>query len=74
MLATVQPKEGPNSRAMRWLALVIVISLSAEAVLFLGVVNMLGLGKVILPAAAMATLAAGLVFTVLELERLAKPH
>ena len=59
---------------MTLLALLVVISLSVEAVLLLGVVNMLGVGKLIVPAAAMATLAAGLTFTVLKFARLAKQH
>ena len=74
MLSTVKPKVGTSSRAMKLLALLVVISLSVEAVLLLGVVNMVGVGKLILPAVAMATLAAGLVFTVLEFARLAKKH
>jgi hypothetical protein len=45
-----------------------------EAVLLLGVVNMVGVGKLIVKAAAMATLAAGLIFTVLEFARLATQH
>jgi hypothetical protein len=72
MLSTVKSKVGTSSRAMTLLALLVVISLSVEAVLLLGVVNMVGVGKLIVPAAAMATLAAGLVFTVLEFARLAK--
>ena len=74
MLSTVKSKVGTSSRAMTLLALLVVISLSVEAVLLLGVVNMVGVGKLILPAAAMATLAAGLVFTVLEFARLAKQY
>ncbi len=74
MLSTVKSKVGTSSRAMTLLALLVVISLSVEAVLLLGVVNMVGVGKLILPAAAMAALAAGLVFTVLEFARLAKQY
>lgn len=72
MLSTLKWKVGTSSRAITLLALLVVISLSVEAVLLLGVVNMVGVGKLILPAAAMAALAAGLVFTVLEFARLAK--
>ena len=74
MLSTVKSKVGTTGRAMTLLAFLVVISLSVEAVLLLGVVNMVGVGKLIVPAAAMATLAAGLVFTVLEFARLAKQH
>ena len=74
MLSTVKSKVDTSRRAMTLLALLVVISLSVEAVLLLGVVNMVGVGKLIVPAAALATLAAGLVFTVLEFARLAKKH
>ena len=74
MLSTVKSKVGTTGRAMTLLAFLVVISLAVEAVLLLGVVNMVGVGKLIVPAAAMATLAAGFVFTVLEFARLAKQH
>jgi hypothetical protein len=74
MLSTLKQNVSTSSRVMKLLALLVVISLSVEAVLLLGVVNMFGVGMLILPAAAMASLAAGLVFTVLEFAKLAKKH
>jgi hypothetical protein len=74
MLSTVKQNESTSSQLMKLLALLVVISLSVEAMLLLGVVNMFGVGKLIPTAAAMASLAAGLVFTVVEFARLAKKH
>jgi hypothetical protein len=54
--------------------LVVAISVSVEAVLLLGLVNMVAVGELVLPALAAAALAGGLVGTMVEFATLAKEH
>jgi hypothetical protein len=74
MLLTQKTKVGTSSRAIWYMILVVAISVSVEAVLLLGLVNMVAVGELVLPALAAAVLAGGLVGTMVEFATLAKEH
>jgi hypothetical protein len=74
MLPTERTKVETSSRVIWYMILVVAISLSVEAVLLLGLVNMVGVGELVLPALAAAVLAGGLVGTMVEFATIAKEH
>jgi hypothetical protein len=74
MLPTERTKVETSSRVIWYMILVVAISLSVEAVLLLGLVNMVDVRELVLPALAAAVLAGGLVGTMVEFATLAKEH
>lgn len=74
MLPAEKTKVGKKSRAIWYMILIVAISLSVEAVLLLGLVNMVDVRELVLPALAAAVLAGGLVGTMVEFATFAKEH
>jgi hypothetical protein len=66
MLISDETKRGTTGKVIRILVLVIAMTISIDAVLLLGLVNMFTVGQLILPALAAAMLAAGFLITVSE--------
>jgi hypothetical protein len=72
MLRAGRSKGGPTGRSTWAFVFIVVVSISVDAVMLLGLVSMFPVGQLVPAAFVGAILAAGLVATVVEFRSLAK--